>query len=65
MVEGEGSSVMGASQKEDWGDEVDEEIDLEKSSVAGSISGRRSAHLLPYCRLVSSLSTSTANSSPG
>ena len=40
MVEGEGSSVMGASQEEDWGDDADEDIALEKSSVAGSIGGR-------------------------
>ena len=40
MVDGEVSSVMGASQEVEWGDEADEEIDLEKSSVAGSICGR-------------------------
>ena len=31
---------MGASQEEDWGDDAEEDIDLEKSSVAGSIGGR-------------------------
>ena len=31
---------MSASQEEDWGDEIDEEIDLEKSSAAVSISWR-------------------------
>ena len=40
MVEGEGSSVMGASQQEEWEDDADKEIDLEKSSVARSICGR-------------------------
>ena len=28
IVDGEGSSVMEASQEENWGDKVDEEIDL-------------------------------------
>ena len=40
MIEGEGSSITGASQEDEWGDDMDEDIDLEKASISGSASGK-------------------------
>ena len=38
MTVGEGSSITGASQEDEWGDDMIEDIDLEKASISESVS---------------------------